>query len=80
MVVTLTYDLGREANPDTQQDVDDALKASSMRYAAYEFDQKLRSFIKHNVAATESEIVIYEKLRDLHRECWETAHVSFQDY
>jgi len=75
MVTTLTF--GEEEH----QEALDAMNASSMKIAAWEFDQKLRSIVKYEawpIDWPEDKYDLLDKIRMLQRECWETAGVSFE--
>jgi len=74
MTTTLVF------NEEEHQEALDAMNASSMKVAAWEFDQKLRSIVKYEAWPTdwpEDKYELLDRIRMFQRECWQKAGVSF---
>ena len=74
MTTTLVF------NEEEHQEALDAMNAGSMKVAAWEFDQKLRSIVKYEAWPTdwpEDKYDLLDKIRMFQRECWEKAGVNF---
>ena len=54
-----------------------AMSAGSMVAAAWEFDQNIRAILRYDEKLAEGQYELYEKVREMHRTCWENAGVRF---
>jgi hypothetical protein len=76
MTTTLVF------NEEEHQEALDAINASSMKVAAWEFDQKLRGIVKYGQWPTdwpEDKYDLLDRIRMVQRECWEKAGVNFDN-
>jgi hypothetical protein len=76
MTTTLAF------NEEEHQEALDAMNASSMKVAAWEFDQKLRGIVKYEQWPTdwpEDKYDLLDRIRMVQRECWEKAGVDFNN-
>lgn len=73
MKVTIEYD--------NEQEAIQALKAASWQHALWKLDQELRGIVKHgyigNREATDCEIEVYNKCRDMLRDAMNDNDITF---